>query len=137
MVQIDRYPQPRWNGRTVAEGTLLIHGEQGIGDEIQFASCVPDLVPLAKRCVLVCHPRLAKLLARSFPAVAVVAHERKSDAVPPTMPIAVDAQIPAGSVPNYLRRSVERFSQRAIDTYWPIRSKNASGADASRPLVLG
>ena len=56
--------------------------------------------------------RLAKLLARSFPAVAVVAHERKSDAVPPTMPIAVDAQIPAGSVPNYLRRSADDFPTR-------------------------
>ena len=91
-VQTDQYPQPLWDGRPLAEGTLLIHGEQGVGDEIQFASCLPDVVPLAKRCVLVCHPRLAKLMARSFPAVAVVGHERKSDHIPPQFRIAIDAQ---------------------------------------------
>ncbi len=112
LVQIDRYPQPRWNGTPLPEGTLLVHGEQGVGDEIQFASCVPDLVPLVKKCVLVCHPRLAKLLARSFPGVTVVAHERKSDGLPPQIPIAIDAQIAAGSVPNYLRRSVDDFPTR-------------------------
>ena len=112
LVQTDRYSQPRWDGKPLAEGTLLIHGEQGIGDETQFASCVPDLVPLAKQCVLVCQPRLAKLFARSLPAVAVVPHERKPDRVPPQFRINIDAQIALGSVPMYLRQSMGEFPLR-------------------------
>ena len=111
-VQIDRYSQPRWNGALLPNGTLLIHGEQGMGDEIQFASCTPDLVPLAKKCVLAVHPRLARLFARSFPAVAIVAHERKSNGIAPTLPLAIDAQIPAGSVPMHLRCTDADFPQR-------------------------
>ena len=101
-----------WDGRPLAEGTLLIHGEQGVGDEIQFVSCLPDVVPLAKRCVLVCHPRLAKLMARSFPAIAVVGHERKPDHIPPRFRIAIDAQISSGDLPKYMRPSIDAFPRR-------------------------
>ncbi len=73
-VEITKYQQPRWNGQPLPQGTLLVHGEQGVGDEILFASCLPELVPLVGKCVLVCDPRLAKLMARSFPAVAIVGH---------------------------------------------------------------
>ncbi|HEY2761455.1 MAG TPA: tetratricopeptide repeat-containing glycosyltransferase family protein, partial [Pirellulales bacterium] len=112
LVQTDRYPQPRWNGRPLPTGTLLIHGEQGIGDEIQFASCIPDLVPLADQCVLVCHPRLARFMARSFPAVVVVGHDRQANGVPPQLPLPIDAQIASGSVPMYLRRTLDGFPTR-------------------------
>ena len=43
-VALDQYPQPRWNGESLAGRTILVHGEQGIGDEILFGSCLPDLI---------------------------------------------------------------------------------------------
>ena len=39
----DLYPQPVWDGSSLENKTLLIHAEQGIGDEILFATCVPDV----------------------------------------------------------------------------------------------
>ncbi|MGQ0286407.1 glycosyltransferase family 9 protein [Pasteurellaceae bacterium 22721_9_1] len=30
------FPRPRWNGEDISQGRLLIHSEQGIGDNIQF-----------------------------------------------------------------------------------------------------
>ncbi len=61
---------PRWNGLT--RGRLLVTAEQGIGDQIMFASMIPDL---AAHCggplILECEPRLAPLFARSFPEVQV------------------------------------------------------------------
>lgn len=65
---------PKWNG--TAGGSVLLYGEQGIGDEIMFASCIPAVVARVERTVLHCEPRLAALFARSFPGVVVEAKAR-------------------------------------------------------------
>ncbi|MBU2089933.1 MAG: tetratricopeptide repeat protein, partial [Alphaproteobacteria bacterium] len=39
---------PRWRGEPLAGKTILVWREQGIGDEILFASCLPDLIARAK-----------------------------------------------------------------------------------------
>jgi tetratricopeptide (TPR) repeat protein len=44
---------------------VVVYGEQGIGDEIMYASCIPDLM---KDCKVVfdCHDRMEDLMKRSF-----------------------------------------------------------------------
>jgi tetratricopeptide (TPR) repeat protein len=111
-VFFDHYTQPRWDGSSLAGKTIVVHAEQGIGDEILFASCFPDLVPLAKRCIFVCDPRLEKLLSRSFPQAGVYGHLRRKDWSPPAIPEPFDVQIPAGSLPLYFRSSPESFPRR-------------------------
>lgn len=58
-------PGPAWDGEPV--GCLLVRGEQGLGDEIMFLACVPALAERVDRLVLEVRPRLARLVARSFP----------------------------------------------------------------------
>src|SRR5207237_256540 len=58
------YDYPAWDGKPIAKGTLLILGEQGIGDEIMFASCYRDAIGRAERCIIECEPRLQGLFAR-------------------------------------------------------------------------
>ncbi|HKD36283.1 MAG TPA: tetratricopeptide repeat protein [Pirellulales bacterium] len=111
-VFFDRYTQPRWDGSSLAGKTIVVHAEQGIGDEILFASCFPDLLPLAKRCIFVCDPRLEKLLTRSFPQAGAYGHLRRKDWSPPAIPEPFDVQIPAGSLPLYFRTSPDGFPQR-------------------------
>jgi Flp pilus assembly protein TadD len=48
---------------------VLLMGEQGIGDQVMFASQIPDLASVAASVVCVCEPRLLRLFAASFPAV--------------------------------------------------------------------
>ncbi|HJS82171.1 MAG TPA: hypothetical protein VJ742_04975, partial [Nitrososphaera sp.] len=43
-----------------------VYGEQGIGDEISFASCIPDLIRDSKSVTIDCDGRLERLFARSF-----------------------------------------------------------------------
>src|SRR5581483_9080743 len=62
------YPQPRWDGRPV-RGTLLVWGEQGLGDQIIYAGMVPALSRRADAVVLEVEPRLVPLFRRSFPGV--------------------------------------------------------------------
>lgn len=103
-----RFPQPAWTGQPLGGNRLLIWGEQGIGDEIQFASLLPLLVRAGVSCVLECEPRLVPLFTRSLPEVEVVARgwppdpslTRTEAPAPVRAPIA--AQIPAGSLPRLL-----------------------------------
>jgi Flp pilus assembly protein TadD len=64
-----------WTGGPLKRTRLLVRSEQGVGDQILFASLIPDLVARAKAeggsVVLECEPRLVTLFARSFPAVTV------------------------------------------------------------------
>ncbi|MBV9550844.1 MAG: tetratricopeptide repeat protein, partial [Alphaproteobacteria bacterium] len=69
-VPITEHRLPDWNGSL--KGTrLLVRAEQGVGDQILFASLIPDLWAQAKAqagsILLECEPRLVPLFARSFP----------------------------------------------------------------------
>src|SRR5690349_9546088 len=68
-----RMPEPR-NGEPYWDGTdgikLFVRGEQGIGDEISYASALPDAIKLNK-VTYECDKRLEGLFRRSFPGVAI------------------------------------------------------------------
>lgn len=69
--------EERWQGET--DGTVVIYGEQGIGDEICAASMFPDAIKRAQRVVLECDARLAGLYKRSFPDAAVYGTRNKME----------------------------------------------------------
>jgi len=66
---------PQWDGDDRNNLHLLVTAEQGIGDQLMFASLIPELVNrLAERkgrLLLEAEPRLVSLLGRSFPSVRV------------------------------------------------------------------
>lgn len=104
-----RIPRPKWQGEPLAGRTLLVWSEQGVGDEILFASCIGDLQALDGRVILECDSRLVSLLACAFPWATVRAetvgpHNRETIDPPDC-----DLQIAAGSLPALLRGSLDRF----------------------------
>jgi len=60
---------PEWDGKT--KGTLVIHGEQGMGDEIMFSSCLPDAIATGCRIIFEPSPRLEPVFKTSFPSLEV------------------------------------------------------------------
>lgn len=90
---------PQWDGRPLPEGTLLIYSEQGLGDEIMFASCFPDALRRVRWCAIECEPRLVPLFRRSFPGAFVSARAAGQPAIPRPA-----AQIAAGDLPGLFRR---------------------------------
>ncbi len=104
----ERFPFPRWDGSSLEGKTILIYAEQGLGDEIWLASCVPDLIAKAKHCVLECTPRLASLFSRSFPSATVVGGDRLQIGWIVNVP-KIDVQVAMGSMPRYLRPTLESF----------------------------
>ncbi len=101
------FPQPWWQGGELKGKTLLIWGEQGLGDELMFANVLPDIIAAAEHCVVECEPRLVSLFARSFPRAEFVA--RSTPPHPRTLGPDIDLQIPMGSLPRWFRPSIESF----------------------------
>jgi tetratricopeptide (TPR) repeat protein len=63
-------PWPEWDGDW--SRSLLIWGEQGIGEEIFFARLIPQVLERQRDLVILCDPRLKPILARSFPNLRIV-----------------------------------------------------------------
>lgn len=91
---------PTWQGEPLGNKTILIYGEQGIGDEIMFASAFPALLYQAKHCIIACRDRLVPLFERSFPTATIVDHKRLNGC---DFPQAPDFQIASGSLLRHVR----------------------------------
>ncbi|MBX9847025.1 MAG: tetratricopeptide repeat protein [Xanthobacteraceae bacterium] len=100
------YPQRRWDGGAVA-GKLLVWGEQGLGDQIIYASMIEDLRRRVPSICLEVAPRLVGLFARSFSQIEVVpmADELYGGAVA--------AQVPLASLAPHLRPDWQAFRPAA------------------------
>lgn len=99
---LKRFPYPEWNGSSLEGKTILIYAEQGLGDEILFASCFAEVIAMAKHCIIECEPRLVPLFSRSFPSATVVGSTRMDIGWLLSMP-QIDVQVAAGSIPRFLR----------------------------------
>jgi tetratricopeptide (TPR) repeat protein len=100
------YQEPAWAGEKLSSGSLLIWGEQGIGDEIMFAGLIPDVVRTGNHCILDCDARLKALFTRSFPGVNV--YPGCSPSGHPELEIA--SQLPVGSLPGLFRTAISAFA---------------------------
>jgi tetratricopeptide (TPR) repeat protein len=73
-----RFQQERWTPETDLAGrSLLLVGEQGLGDEVMFANYLNDLLDALGpdgKLALALEPRLVPLFQRSFPTVNVGPH---------------------------------------------------------------
>lgn len=90
-----KYPCPMWDGSPV--DSLIIHGEQGVGDEIMFASLINEAKRRAKKVVIECATKLVKTFERSFdvPCYATDAELKAAHKC--------DAWIAMGSLPDVFK----------------------------------
>lgn len=114
--------RPAWRpGAPLAGRSLLVVGEQGLGDEVMFASVLPDVVEALGpdgRLTLAVEPRLVELFRRSFPQAVVGAHSTdKSEAHPlrgvPFLaaPEAMDLWAPIGALLAAYRPDLDSFAR--------------------------
>lgn len=105
-----KFVQPKWNGENLDGKTLLIWREQGLGDEIEFATCLHDLSKTGYNVILECEQRLINIFSRTFPSFTVRAESIGPDFFPSQ--IDFDVQCAIGSLPRIFRRSIEDFSNK-------------------------
>jgi len=107
-----KFPFAEWAGEPLAGKGILVYPEQGLGDELMYASCIPQLAAQAGHVALECDPKLGELFTRSFPQCTVIARRRTfvNDWVNHIEP-RPEYQMPLGSLPNHFRRRIEDFPQ--------------------------
>jgi tetratricopeptide (TPR) repeat protein len=114
---------PAWSPDTDLAGkSLLVIGEQGLGDEILFASVLPDVIEALGpqgRLTIAVEPRLVAYFQRSFPTAAVGPHAvyQTERGKVWTLPFLQDASqfdhwAPMASLMRRFRRSVGDFPAR-------------------------
>ncbi len=123
---------PPWDDQSLSGKRILIYGEQGLGDQIMFASCLPDLLAEVAGCVLDCDPRLVGLFRRSFPDVTVIPTPQPQ-AGPKLESVveAIDFQLPIGdlggaSAPARTRFLRVRATCAPLRTVLPITARDST-----------
>lgn len=96
---------PYWDG---SDGKrVIVYGEQGIGDEIMFASMLPEVIE-KNTVIFECHKRLQKLFEHSFPGLVCIGSREETEVTWP-LEYENDARISIGSLGKFYRRSRDKF----------------------------
>ena len=110
----------RWSPRDDLQGkTLLIYGEQDLGDEILFANLLADVIAAVGpkgQVILATDARLAPLFKRSYPSIIACSHLTVSQNGRTRRSVVFDTEIPAidfwtplGSLFRGYRTTVDQF----------------------------
>lgn len=96
----------RWDGSP--NKRLVIYGDQGLGDEIFFGSCINEAIDISQKVWIDCDPKLAGLFKRSFPKAEV--HGTRLDPGPQWVSGAsIEARVPIGGLPEFFRKTDKDF----------------------------
>lgn len=99
---IDLAGDKPWDGTPITGKKILAWTEYGLGDEILFASFIPEILREAAHCTLICAPRLVALFSRSFPGLTVLPAG--------TLPTGdYDVRLPLTDLAQVLRPTLEAF----------------------------
>lgn len=109
---------PVWDG--TPGRNVVVYGEQGVGDEIMFASILPELQRDCASVIYDAHPRLMPLMRRSFPDITVYGTRKQTDLYWPKFH-AIDASIAIGSLPRLYRKRDEDFPRTGYLTPDPVQ----------------
>lgn len=101
---------PIWQITDPTPKHVLVTPEQGLGDELMFASCIPDLMREVEKVVIGCDERLAQLYKRSFRSAEILPMNRtlKSSCKLKCLE-KIDCQVAIGSLPRRYRKSSTEF----------------------------
>ncbi len=128
----DALPAPRWNGRPILTGALLVRGEQGVGDEIMFIQYISRLEGKVGKIVVECDGRLLSIFRRSYPGVEFVGRS-----TPPDRRLAaadIVAQISLMSLPHVLGFDISDLSSSSA---YLVPDPGLRAKMAARLAVLG
>jgi len=99
--------KPFWNGEK--NKSVFVWGEQGIGDQIMFASIIPELQKISSKLIVHCDKRLIPLFKRSFSEHIIYCDNRSS-----VNEGEYDFHTPIGSLALTFRPSLESFKRAPV-----------------------
>jgi len=118
----------------LARQRVLLLAEQGIGDQVMFASLIPDLTRIAQAVACVCDERLIGLLRASFPGVGFAGPRQARVALG-----SIDRVVAMGSLGGAFRPTEDAFPGTPYLTPRPeVRARWSERlGPRTRPLRVG
>ena len=101
------FPQPFWNNENLESKSLLIWGEQGIGDEIMFSKIFLDFKLKNTSINVECDKRLVPLFRRSFKNI--IFYEKSNPPNTKLLSEKISFQLGIGSLGKFFRNRIEDF----------------------------
>ena len=113
------FVQPLWDGKlSLSDKRILLWSEQGIGDTLNWSSCIPYVNSQAEHCIVECQEKLVPLLERSFPNVEVKIVDKTIDLERTDF----DVHLPMGSLyKHYLKEITQNHKPKAFLVPDPVR----------------
>ena len=105
-----------WDGKPF-DGTLLIYGEQGLGDQIFFGTALKDLLKIQKKIILKVNKKLLNFFSYNFKGLKTYS---ESDDVPKN---SYEKYIAIGSICKFLRNDVSSFKNSTFKSFTVPKTK--------------
>ena len=106
-----RLGRPQWQGEPLGDGPLMLVGDQGFGDVIQFSRFIPWVLAQGQKTILGVSDEMVPLMRRMFPDLPIATraqdyrdftaccplsslphlHATRVETIPPPVPVPVDA----------------------------------------------
>ena len=106
----------KWDGKKF-EGTLLVYGEQGLGDQIIFGTLISDLLKIQENIILKINKKLVNFMQFNFPNIKVVPENSFIDQNSYRKYIAL------GSLCKFLRNNTSDFKTSSFISFNSPRTK--------------
>lgn len=105
------FPGLIWQGEDLTDKTIMITREQGLGDDLRFSTCFPDIIAEAGHVIIETSDRLVPLYQRTWPQATVRPETGRSTGLLTYAPDEVDFDYtaPAGIIASMRRRSLAEF----------------------------
>lgn len=106
-----KFLKPKWRGEKGSNNTLLIWREQGLGDELEFSTCLLDIHNEYSfaNVIVECDKRLINIFKRIFPKF--IFREELIDSDGFSTKNDFDLHCAVGSLPEIFRNKIEEFSK--------------------------
>ena len=119
LARYHNFPRPEWDGQaSLKDKTILLWCEQGIGDNMNWSSCLSLVCARGAHVILECQEKLVPLLSRSFPNVEVKAQDRSKDADRDDF----DFHLPMGSLyKHFIDEMIEKGNPESYLVPDPVR----------------
>ena len=118
---------PEWDGSP--DKKVIVWGEQGVGDEIMFASVLSDLTKISKKVIFDCHPRLVTLFQRSFPGLEIHGTRKTLQGITWVDETDAEAAVCISTLPKWFRNEDKDFPGKpylaADNGYWALNGRKA------------
>ncbi len=103
--------EPMWDG---SKGkTVVVQADQGLGDMIMFAQCLPEMVKDCKQVIVETNGRLAPMFRRNFPDIRVYDTLKQFSDVDWPSQYQIDAHIHISYLGKFYRTKNEDFPRKA------------------------